>query len=80
MSSTKKILLNVKVQPRARTRGVIEMGEREYKVRVLSPPSDGRANQEMIDVLAAHFRLPPSRFKILAGHKSRQKVVALEYG
>jgi uncharacterized protein (TIGR00251 family) len=58
---------------------VQKIGEREYKIRVLSPPSEGKANKEVIAVLASHFHLPPSRVKILKGKKSRQKVVALDY-
>ncbi len=79
MSSDKNICLNVKVQPRASHQGVQKIGEREYKVRVLSSPSDGKANREVISVLASHFHLPLSRVKILRGQKSRKKVVVLEY-
>lgn len=79
MTSEKNICLNVKVHPRARNQEIQKIGEREYKVRVLSPPSEGKANKEVIAVLASHFHLPPSRVKILKGQKSRQKVVVLEY-
>jgi uncharacterized protein (TIGR00251 family) len=58
---------------------VQKIGEREYKIRVLSPPSEGKANKEVIAVLASHFHLPPSRVKILKGKKSRQKIVVLDY-
>jgi uncharacterized protein (TIGR00251 family) len=79
VSSEKIIFLNVRVHPRARNQEVQKIGEREYRVRVLSPPSEGKANKEVIAVLASHFHLPPYRVKILKGKKSRQKVVALEY-
>lgn len=79
MSSEKRVLLSVNVHPRARNQQVQKIGEREYKIRVISPPSEGKANKEVISVLASHFRLPPSRVKILKGKKSRQKVVVLDY-
>jgi uncharacterized protein (TIGR00251 family) len=79
VSFEKNICLNVKVQPRASSQGVQKIGEKVYKVRVLSPPSDGKANKEVIALLASHFHLPSSRVKILRGQKSRQKVVVLEY-
>ena len=79
MSSEKIVFLNVRVHPRARNQEVQKIGEKEYRVRVLSPPSEGKANNEVIAVLASHFHLPPSRVKIVKGKKSRQKVVALEY-
>lgn len=79
MSPGKKIRLDVKVQPRARSQGIQQIGEGEYRVRVLSPPTEGKANKEVVVLLASHFRLPPSRVKIVKGLKSRQKVVVLEY-
>jgi len=79
VSSEKKIRLNVKVHPRASNQEIQKIGDREYKVRVLSPPSEGKANNEVIALLASHFHLPPSRVKILKGQNSRQKVVVLEY-
>ena len=79
MTSENNICLNVKVHPRSRNQEIQKIGEREYMVRVLSPPSEGKANKEVIAVLASHFHLPPSRVKILKGQKSRQKVVVLEY-
>ena len=78
MSSGKNICLKIKVQPRARQQKVQKIGEGEYKVRVLSPPSEGKANKEVIAVLASYFHLPPSRVKILKGKKSREKIVILE--
>lgn len=78
VSSEKNICLKVKVQPRARQQKVQKIGEGEYTVRVLSPPYEGKANKEVIAVLASHFHLPPSRVKILRGKKSREKTVILE--
>jgi len=71
-------LLQVKVHPRSRRRGVEKIGEREYRVRVLSPPSGGRANREVVALIAEHFGIPSSRVKVIRGQRSRQKVLALE--
>jgi len=78
MNKNKNIRLNIKVHPRASQQKVQKTGEREYSVRVLSPPSEGKANKEVIAVLASYFRLPPSRVKILRGKKSRNKIVVIE--
>jgi uncharacterized protein (TIGR00251 family) len=80
VNSEKNICLKVKVQPRSRQQRVQKIADGEYAVRVLSPPSEGKANRELIAVLASHFHLPPSRVKILKGEKSRQKIVILEDG
>jgi len=73
-----RIYLSVKVQPQAHKRKVEKISPSEYKVCVFSPPSKGKANREVIETLASHFNLPPSRVKILRGEKSRQKLVLLE--
>jgi uncharacterized protein (TIGR00251 family) len=80
VSFEKNSCLKVKVFPRARVQKIQKIGEREYTVCVISPPSEGKANKEMIAVLASHFHLPPSRVKIVKGKKSRQKIVVLEDG
>ena len=80
VSSGNNIYLKVKVQPRSRQQIVQKIREKEYTVRVLSPPAEGKANKEVIALLASHFHLPPSRVKILRGKKSRQKIVVLEDG
>ncbi len=79
MSDDKTICLKVNVQPRARKQKIQKIGQNEYKIHVLAPPSEGKANKETISVLASHFHLPPSRVKIAKGQKSRQKLVVLEY-
>lgn len=78
MNKVKKTYLKVKVHPRASQQKVQKLGDGEYSVRVLSPPVEGKANKEVIKVLASYFRLPPSRVKILKGKKSRLKIVAIE--
>ena len=74
----KKVYLTIKVHPRARNRAVEEVKEGEYKIRVLSPPSGGKANKEVIETLASYLDLPLSRVKIVRGMKSRHKLVAIE--
>lgn len=74
----KKIYLTIKVHPHARNRAVEEVKKGEYKIRVLSPPSGGKANKEVIETLAAYFDIPLSRVKIVRGMKSRHKLVAIE--
>lgn len=75
----KNIRLSVKVQPNARQQVIQKVNEEEYRIHVLSPPSEGKANKEVIDVIASHFHLPRSRVKIIRGRKSRKKIVILEY-
>jgi uncharacterized protein (TIGR00251 family) len=73
-----KIYLSIKVQARARKPGLEKVSSGEYKIRVSAPPSRGEANREVVETLASHFGLPPSRVKIVRGQKSQRKLVLLE--
>ncbi len=69
-------MLRVRAVPMSR-RASVEQGKDFVKVRLTSPASDGRANKELIEVLAAHFQLKKSEIRIVRGLKSRQKIVAV---
>jgi len=72
------IILTVTVRPRARQQKIEKINTNEYKVSVLSPPIRGKANQEVVKLLASYFNLSPSKVKIIKGEKSRQKLIRLE--
>lgn len=46
-------------------------------VGLTSKPRAGRANNELIRKLAKHFGVPPSKVRILAGFKSKNKIVEI---
>jgi uncharacterized protein (TIGR00251 family) len=73
-----RIFLNIKVQPRSRVQDITQIGIDSYKVRVLAPPSRGKANREVIKIIADHFGLPVSCVHIVRGNTSRDKVVAID--
>lgn len=79
MGSEKCVYLKVRVQPRAHKKRMEKTGEREYKVWVVSPPAEGKANKEVVGLVASYFGIPPSRVKISKGERSRRKTVILEY-
>ena len=45
-------------------------------LRTTCPPVDGAANADVVAQLAAALRVPKSSLAVVAGHKSRDKVVA----
>jgi uncharacterized protein YggU (UPF0235/DUF167 family) len=65
----------VRVIPRSR-RDIVD-GERAGRVlvRVTAAPVDGRANEAVCRVLAAHLALPARALTVIAGHRSRDKVI-----
>jgi len=66
------------VVPGARRSGVVGRHGTAWKVKVTSPPEDGRANQAVLGLLAETLRLPRRALSIVSGHGSRDKVVACD--
>lgn len=74
-------LLAVRVQPGASRTG--EAGPTgpdaaELKVRLASPPVDGRANDELVRWVARQFGVPRSAVELVRGATSRSKVVRID--
>lgn len=70
--------ITVRVIPRARKRDIKKQPDGSYKIKVLSPPIDGRANSEVIDVIARKYGVKRSKVKIISGEKRREKVVEIQ--
>ena len=71
------IVLNVKVQPRARRTAIVGQTGDALKLAVLSPPTDGRANDACIEFLAELLGHPRSSFTIVSGPRSRNKAIQI---
>ena len=67
----------IKVKANARTERV-EKTKQGYSVWVKEPPVENKANQAVIRVLADYFKVPKSQISILAGLKSKQKVIQIK--
>ncbi len=74
--SADQVRLKVKVVPGAsRTEIVGRLGD-ALKVRVAAPPEGGKANREVVAVLAAQVGLPLAAVSVVVGQSSPAKVVA----
>jgi len=69
--------VKVRVKPGARKVKVEEDGD-TLVVWVRSPAREGKANAELIEVLAEYFGVPKSRITIVRGHRGRDKLVEVE--
>ena len=68
--------LSIRVIPRAKQNKVVEETGR-IKVYLTAPPVEGRANQALIEVLAAHFQVRKGDIRIIRGEKSRDKIIEI---
>jgi uncharacterized protein (TIGR00251 family) len=67
--------LVVRVKPQARHAGIIGRYGRGIKVAVRAAPERGRANQELLQILAAALRVDPSQIELVRGATSQDKQV-----
>ena len=75
--TTQGVRFKVRLQPKARANEVVGMFGDALKVRVTAPPVDGAANEALVELLATTFGIPRSAITIIAGLRSRSKVVEL---
>jgi len=68
----------VRIIPRAHKNEVVEvLQDGTIKIRLTSPPIDGRANEALIEFLAELLDISRSRIEIVAGEKGRNKLVTI---
>ena len=72
------MILEVHVQPGARRSEFAGQHGRRVKIRLAAPATENRANEALIDFLAAHYRVPKRSVRIASGLKSRDKRVVIE--
>jgi uncharacterized protein (TIGR00251 family) len=68
----------VTVKPRSKREEIKKTAGGEYVVAVRAPAREGKANQALLQLLAAHFRIPKSALKIVQGGASRRKLIRLD--
>jgi len=71
------IRIEVKVEPRSSKKGLAGVLGNKLKVKLTSPPVDGAANEQLIEVLAEAFGIKKSAITIIRGQSSKNKVVEL---
>lgn len=69
------LLLELHVQPRARRTGFAGRHGERLKLRLATPPVDGKANRELCRYLARCLAVPPARVTICHGAQARDKRV-----
>jgi uncharacterized protein (TIGR00251 family) len=72
------VTLRVKVRPNARASSLEQGADGIWVARLKSPPVDGKANRELIALVASRFGCPKSAVAIKAGASARLKVLVLE--
>ena len=70
--------LQIRVKPSARTSALTQADDGSWLAQLKSPPIDGKANAELVALLARHFACPRSAITIRSGASGRLKLVRID--
>jgi uncharacterized protein (TIGR00251 family) len=70
-------LFSIYAQPGAKRTEISGLHGDAIKVRVAAPPSEGRANDELVAFLAAALGVPRKSVTVVQGARSRRKTVSI---
>ena len=69
--------LTVRVKPNARVQKATRLDDGSWLLHLKAPPQDGKANEELIALLAQALGVAKTQVWIKSGHTSRTKRVAI---
>lgn len=72
------IQLQIKVKPNTRVSSLVQMPDKTWQAKLKSPPVDGKANEELVALVAKHFNCRKAAVTIKAGASGRSKLVIVE--
>lgn len=70
--------LHIKVKPNSRQQTLQTAEDGSLVICLKSPPVNGKANDELIKLLAKEFKVPKSSVRIKSGQSSKQKLVEID--
>ena len=78
--ATAPTLIRVKVKPNARQTSLEQLPDGSWLAKVRSPAAEGRANRELLALVAEHFRCPKAAVSVKSGATSRIKLIRIASG
>lgn len=70
--------ITVHVKPRSRAESVERLRENEYQIRVRAVPEKGKANEDVIRLVAKYFGVSPSCVSLAAGGAGKKKILDID--
>jgi uncharacterized protein (TIGR00251 family) len=77
MTAADSFLLEVRVKPRAKRAGLLGWHGDALKVAVRAAPQRGKANAELLQILADALELPGTALAVVAGSTSQDKRIRI---
>lgn len=72
------VTVQIAARPGSSRRGFVRIDPRGLVVALHSPPEKGRANAELIELLAEGLHLPRSTIAVIRGASGRRKTVRIK--
>jgi uncharacterized protein (TIGR00251 family) len=72
--------LTIRVKPNARASALEVAGDGTWVARLAAPPVDGKANEELVRLVAERFGVGRARVTIRSGAAGRTKLVRIDDG
>ena len=72
------MILAVRVKPNSSASALEQTEDGSWLARLRSPPVDGKANEELIALVARHFGCPKAAVSLKSGASARTKRVRVE--
>lgn len=69
--------IQVKVKPNSKQQKIEELADGSLIVRLKSSPINGKANQELIKILAKNYQVTKSHVTIESGLSSKNKLIEI---
>lgn len=70
--------IQVKVKPNARVSAFEQQADGSWLAQIKAQPIDGKANEELVALVARHFGRRKSQVSIRSGASGRMKLVQIE--
>jgi uncharacterized protein (TIGR00251 family) len=71
------MIIQVSVRPNSRQQKISKISEDTFEIWLKSKPERGKANKELLKLLADHFGVSQNQVLIVQGVKSKNKVIEI---
>lgn len=69
--------ISVLIQPNSKKSEIQGIHDQKLKIRISSPPVDGKANEEVIRFFAKLLGIKKNQIEILKGHTDKNKLIKI---
>lgn len=69
--------IKVRVIAGAKKESIEEVSAGYLKISVKEPAERNLANRRIVELVAAHYKIPPKQARIISGHTSPSKILSI---